>query len=106
MAGYALVWTAAGGACGLVAAASWGFCTVAASWLPWGSPLLLSGGFVIVPAVVHTGFTCLGGLWMSVARISVCGSSHILLHYIHKCAHTYTHRCLDSGVNRYTDVLY
>ncbi|MEQ2312486.1 hypothetical protein AMECASPLE_031527 [Ameca splendens] len=58
----------------------------------------------------------LGGLCMSVAHISslsvlgpggqVCGSSHSLLHifkeepYIHKCSHTYTLRCLDSGVNR------
>ncbi|MEQ2253993.1 hypothetical protein ILYODFUR_038334 [Ilyodon furcidens] len=26
--------------------------------------------------------------------------------FIHKLAHTYTHRCLDSGVNRYTDVIF
>ncbi|MEQ2311871.1 hypothetical protein AMECASPLE_025070 [Ameca splendens] len=50
------------------------------------------------------------GCWRGLEQ--VCGSSHSLLHismerpYIHKLAHTYTHRCLDSGVHRYTDVLY
>ncbi|MEQ2227828.1 hypothetical protein ILYODFUR_002383 [Ilyodon furcidens] len=91
--------------------------TVAAGCFPWDSPLLLSGGVTVVLAVVLLGFLCFGGLWMSVARISsvsgpggrVCGFSHSLLHifmekpYMHMRAHTQTHRCLDSGVNRYTN---
>ncbi|MEQ2157428.1 hypothetical protein GOODEAATRI_001800 [Goodea atripinnis] len=42
----------------------------------------------------------------------VCGYSHPVLNmlmkkpYIHKRGHTYTHRCLDSSVYRYTDILY
>ncbi|MED6277528.1 hypothetical protein CHARACLAT_014349 [Characodon lateralis] len=58
MAGSARAWTAAGGARGLVAAAPWGFCTVAAGWFPWDSPLLFSGGVAVVPAVVLLGFLC------------------------------------------------
>ncbi|MEQ2225363.1 hypothetical protein ILYODFUR_016647 [Ilyodon furcidens] len=58
---------------------------------------------------------------MSVARISsifvqgpgeqVCGSSHSLLHIfiekpcMHMRVHTQIHRCLDAGVNRYTNVI-
>ncbi|MEQ2273469.1 hypothetical protein XENORESO_004492 [Xenotaenia resolanae] len=76
----------------------------AAGWIPWDSPLLFSGGVVVVLAVVLPGFPCSWVPWMSVAQISsisvsgpggwVCGPSHSLLHifmekpYIHKCAHT------------------
>ncbi|MED6231583.1 hypothetical protein ATANTOWER_031141 [Ataeniobius toweri] len=72
-------------------------------WLSWGS-------------------CALGGFWMFMAQIfsvpvpgpggQVCGSSHSLLYIfidkpcIHKCAYTQIPRCLDSGVNRYTNVLY
>ncbi|MEQ2244130.1 hypothetical protein ILYODFUR_014022 [Ilyodon furcidens] len=77
-------------ACGLVTAAPWGFCTVAAGWFSSGSPLLFSGWFVVVTAVVLLGFLCPGGplvvcgsdlfrvcLW---SRGQVCRSSHSLLH--------------------------
>ncbi|MEQ2309498.1 hypothetical protein AMECASPLE_039389 [Ameca splendens] len=53
---------------------------------------------VVVPVVVLLG--------------QVFGSSHSLLHIfmekpcIHKNTHTQTHRSLDSGVNRYTSVLF
>ncbi|MED6247055.1 hypothetical protein ATANTOWER_028936 [Ataeniobius toweri] len=98
----------------------WGICTVAAGWFPWDFPLLFSGGVAVFRQWFSWGSCALGGLWMSVAGISsvsvpgpggqVCGSSHSLLHIfmekpcIYK--HPQTHRCLDSGVNRYTNVLY
>ncbi|MED6235218.1 hypothetical protein ATANTOWER_020111 [Ataeniobius toweri] len=90
-----------------------------------GSPGTLpcsSVGVAVVLGWSSWGSCALGGLWMSVARIcfvsvsgpggQVCGSSHSLLHIfmekpcMHKRAHTQTHRCLDLGVNRYTNVLY
>ncbi|MED6276092.1 hypothetical protein CHARACLAT_033547 [Characodon lateralis] len=61
---------------------------------------LLHCGCWVVPVGLSSAL-----LWGS----QVCCSSHMLLHifmenpYIHKRAHT--HRCLDSGVNKYTDVL-
>ncbi|MED6246887.1 hypothetical protein ATANTOWER_025573 [Ataeniobius toweri] len=91
-------------ACRLVTAAPWGFCSVAAGWFPWGSPLVFSGWGLSVAHI--SSLSVLGPGWL------VCGSSHLLLHIfmekpcIHKRAHTQTHSCLDSGVNRYTDVLY
>ncbi|MED6267830.1 hypothetical protein CHARACLAT_016042 [Characodon lateralis] len=74
MAGSAQAWTAASGACGLIAAAPWGFCTVAAGWLPWDSPLLSSGGVVVVQAVVLLGFLCFG------RPLDVCGSDLLSVH--------------------------
>ncbi|MED6277558.1 hypothetical protein CHARACLAT_014672 [Characodon lateralis] len=81
--------SAAGGACGLVTAAPWGFCTVAAGWFFWGSPLLFSGGVAVVPVVVLLGFLRSRESLMSVAQISsmsvsgpmgqVCVMSHSLL---------------------------
>ncbi|MEQ2284661.1 hypothetical protein AMECASPLE_023813 [Ameca splendens] len=82
-----------------------------------GSPGGGSPG-VPVPLDVYRGLWIVyRGFWMSMARISsvsvsgpggqVCGSSHSLLHIcmekpcIHKHAHSQTHRCLDSGVNKY-----
>ncbi|MED6256596.1 hypothetical protein ATANTOWER_030060 [Ataeniobius toweri] len=89
-------------------------------WFRWDSPLLVSGGFAVVPAVVLLGFLCsespldvCGSDVLHIcpgSRGQVCGSSHSLLHIfmekpcIHKRAHTQTHRCLDSGVNRYTNL--
>ncbi|MEQ2223082.1 hypothetical protein ILYODFUR_033161 [Ilyodon furcidens] len=86
-------------------------CQVSLSHLGVGvggdSPLLFCGG---------EGFRC---LWLGSPQVSVpgpggqvCGSSHSLLHifmekpYIHKHTHTQSHKCLDSGVNRYTNFLY
>ncbi|MEQ2303176.1 hypothetical protein AMECASPLE_013970 [Ameca splendens] len=54
-------------ACGLITPAPWGFCTVAARWFPWDSPLLFSGGVVVVLAVVLLGFLHSGG------PLDVCG---------------------------------
>ncbi|MEQ2187335.1 hypothetical protein GOODEAATRI_003670 [Goodea atripinnis] len=109
MAGSARAWTAASGACGLIAAAPWGFCSVAAGWFPWDSPLLFSGGVAVVPPVVLLGFLYFGGPLdvcgsdlLSVrpgTMGQVCGSSHSLLHIfvekpcIQKRVHTHTHRC-------------
>ncbi|MEQ2229829.1 hypothetical protein ILYODFUR_022872 [Ilyodon furcidens] len=97
---------------------------------PWASALWPLGfspavlwGVAVVPAVVLLGFLSYGGafgcLWLGSSRYlsrvqggQVCGSSHSLLHIfmekpcIHKRAYIQTHRCLDSGVNRYTNVLY
>ncbi|MEQ2230304.1 hypothetical protein ILYODFUR_027850 [Ilyodon furcidens] len=70
--------------------------------------------------VVPLGLCCCSGGPLDVSQISsvsVSGPggrsvSHSLLHifmekpYIHNCTDTYTHRCLDSGINRYTDVIY
>ncbi|MED6287490.1 hypothetical protein CHARACLAT_016914 [Characodon lateralis] len=87
-----------------------------------GAPLLFSGGGRCSPGggpsrvpVLWGAFGC---LWF---RSSPClswvqGGRSVALHtrcciflmekpYIDKHAHTYTHRCLDSGVNRYTDVI-
>ncbi|MEQ2225436.1 hypothetical protein ILYODFUR_017390 [Ilyodon furcidens] len=94
---------------GRLPAAPWGFCTVAAGWFPWDSPLLFSGGVAVVPAVVLLGFLCFGGPLdvcgsdlLSVRPGTMgqaCGSSHSLLHIfvekpcIQKRVHTHTHRC-------------
>ncbi|MEQ2315567.1 hypothetical protein AMECASPLE_023764 [Ameca splendens] len=95
-----------------------------AQWLLGGSPGTVPcsslGGLWLSRLWFSRGSCALGGLWMSIARISfvslpgpggqVCGSSHSLLHIfiekpcVHKCTHTQTHRCLDSGVNRYTNI--
>ncbi|MED6290834.1 hypothetical protein CHARACLAT_017489 [Characodon lateralis] len=78
------------------------------SVLLWGGDSSPSNGPHGVP-VLWGAFGCLL-LRCPLCLSQVCGSSHLLLHifieepYILK--RTYTHRCLDSGVNRYTDVLY
>ncbi|MED6252826.1 hypothetical protein ATANTOWER_017651 [Ataeniobius toweri] len=105
----------------------WGlFPLTSALWLLGGSPGILpsssGGGVKVVPAVDLPGFLCSGGpldvcgsdllCICPGSRGRVCGSLHSLLHIfmekpcMHKRAHTQTHRCLDSGVNRYTNVLY
>ncbi|MEQ2241110.1 hypothetical protein ILYODFUR_022006 [Ilyodon furcidens] len=71
MAGSARVQTFVSRAFGLVALAPWGFCTVAAGWFPWGSPLHFSGGGCSSVGGCSPGVLVLWrGLWMSVARIS------------------------------------
>ncbi|MED6291255.1 hypothetical protein CHARACLAT_021588 [Characodon lateralis] len=90
----------AGRACGLVAPAARGFCTVAAGWFPGGSPLLFSKGWS------SWDYRALGGLCNSVAPISlmsvlgpggqICGSSNPLLYilmdkpYVQARSHTST----------------
>ncbi len=104
----ALVWSAAGGACGLAATAPWGAYTVAVGGPAFGlSSALFWVEAAVVPAVVLLGSRALGGLRMFGARVfSVpasclagwgCCSPHTLLNiymeepYEHKRAHT--HRC-------------
>ncbi len=104
----ALVWSAAGGACGLAATAPWGVYTVAVGGPTFGlSSALFWVEAAVVPAVVLLGVPCPGGPRMFGARVfSVpasclagwgCCSPHTLLNiymeepYEHKRAHT--HRC-------------
>ncbi len=104
----ALVWSAAGGACGLAATAPWGAYTVAVGGPTFGSPLPFSGWRPRLSLLWFSwGSRALGGLRMFGARVfSVpasclarwgCCSPHTLLNiymeepYEHKRAHT--HKC-------------
>ncbi|MED6291087.1 hypothetical protein CHARACLAT_020011 [Characodon lateralis] len=99
----ALALMAAGEACGLVDAAPWGFCTVA---VDGSTGALLS--LAVVPGFLRSGggIRCGSDLLHVYLGGQVYGSSHSLLHifmeklHIHKHAHNYTHRSLDSGFNR------
>ncbi|MEQ2223660.1 hypothetical protein ILYODFUR_038909 [Ilyodon furcidens] len=100
-------------ACGLVAAAPWGFWTVASVWFPWDSPLLHSGVVTVVPAVVLLGFLCSGGPLdvYGLDLLCICPGSRgvglwlltLTIAYFYGES-LYAH--VDSGVNRYTNVLY
>ncbi len=58
----ALVWSTAGGACGLAATAPWGICTVAVGGHTFGlSSALFWVEAAVVPAVVLLGVPCPGG---------------------------------------------
>ncbi len=72
-----LVWSAAGGACGLAATAPWGAYTVAVGGPAFGlsSALFFWVGAAVVPAVVLLGSRALGGL-----RLLGPGSFPCLLH--------------------------
>ncbi len=104
----ALVWSAAGGACGLAATAPWGVYTVAVGGPTFGlSSALFWVEAAVVPAVVLLGVPCPGGppdVWgpgLSMPSSCLAGwgccSPHTLLNiymeepYEHKRAHT--HRC-------------
>ncbi len=104
----ALVWSTAGGACGLAATAPWGVYTVAVGGHTFGlSSALFWVEAAVVPAVVLLGVPCPGGPRMFGARIFSCllhalrgwgcCSPHTLLNiymeepYEHKRDHT--HRC-------------
>ncbi|MEQ2238543.1 hypothetical protein ILYODFUR_034110 [Ilyodon furcidens] len=108
---------------GLWAHRSMGLQTVAAGWFPWGSPLLFSGGVAVGLALVLPGFPCCGGpldvCGLDLLRVSLrsrgaglwlltLAIAYLFMEkpYLQERAHTYTHRCLDSGLNRYTDVLH
>ncbi|MEQ2234725.1 hypothetical protein ILYODFUR_034398 [Ilyodon furcidens] len=88
----------------------WGWLCV---WFPCCSPVLFPGVLAVVLAVVLPGFPCSGGWLRSLCLSRMQGVGLWLLTlaiaYFYGetlYTHTYTRRCLDSGVNRYTDVLY
>ncbi len=104
----ALVWSTAGGACGLAATAPWGICTVAVGGHTFGlSSALFWVEAAVCPCVVLLGVPCPGGppdVWARIFSMPAsclagwgCCSPHTLLNiymeepYEHKRDHT--HRC-------------
>ncbi len=77
----ALVWSAAGGACGLAATAPWGAYTVAVGGPAFGlSSALFWVEAAVVPAVVLLGVPCPGGLRIFRACFMPCGMGLLFPH--------------------------
>ncbi|MEQ2300832.1 hypothetical protein AMECASPLE_029914 [Ameca splendens] len=80
----------ANGAYGLVAAAPWGLCTVAAGRFPWDSPLLFSGGGYGSPSSGSPGVPVLWGafgcLWLgSPPYLSLVRGGRSVAPHTHYC---------------------